>query len=157
MNKKSLLPDVASVLAKFNNVDLEFKDVSKLTKFTNGVEYDYYAKSDVYHKSFIFLEYFGDPMSVIYKLEFHKKNTLAFRQQMHRELNLVIIANKEENLVALNEICDLSNPKYDAIMYTTVNRLKQLPLEQALFQFTSYGTATFKDNFKTLVPDNTIC
>ena len=71
-------------------------------------------------------------------------------------LNLVIIANKEENLLALNDVCELSNPKYDAIMFTTVNRLKQLPLEQALFKFTSYGTATFKDNFRTLVPDNTI-
>lgn len=157
MNKKSLLPDVPSVLAKFNNVDLEFKGIDKLIKFTNGVEYDYYAKSDVYQKSFIFLEYFGDPMSVIHKIEFHKKNTLAFRQAMHRELNLVVIANKEENLIALNEVCELSNPKYDSIMFTTVNRLKQLPLEQALFKFTTYGTATFKDNFKTLVPDNTIC
>ena len=93
---------------------------SWLIKFTNGVEYDYYAKSDVYQKSFIFLEYFGDPMSVIHKIEFHKKNTLAFRQTVHRELNLVVIANKEENLIALNEVCELSNPKYDSIMFTTL-------------------------------------
>jgi hypothetical protein len=156
VNKKSYLPDVESVLAKFSEKDLSFKNVEKLKPFTNDVEYDYYAKSDVYHKSFIFLEYFGDPMSVIHKLEFHKKNTLAFRQQMHRELNLVIIANKEENLVALNNVCDLSNPKYDAVMFTTVSRLRDYPLEKALFKFTSYGTATFADNFRTLVPDATI-
>ena len=156
MNKKALLPKTDEVLAKFSGVDLDFKNVQKLKPYTNDVEYDYYAKSDIYHKSFIFLEYFGDPMSVIHKLEFHKKNTLVFRQQMHRELNLVIIANKEENLIALNNAFDLSNPKYDAIMFTTVSRLRDYPLETALFKFTSYGTATFKDKFRTLVPDNTI-
>ena len=154
MSRRALLPDTSAVLQRFN--ELEFKDVDKLLKFTNGVSYDYYAKSDVYHKSFIFLEYFGDPMSVIHKIEFHKKNTLAFRQTMHRPLNLVIVANKEDNLVALNEVCELSNPKYDSVMFTTINRLKLYPLEQALFKFTSYGTATFSNKFNTLVPDNTI-
>ena len=154
MDRRALLPDTMSVLQRYE--ELEFKDVDKLLKFTNGVSYDYYAKSDIYHKSFIFLEYFGDPMSVIHKMEFHKKNTLAFRQAMHRPLNLVIIANKEENLVMLNEVCDLSNPKYDSVMFTTVNRLKRYPLEQALFKFTSYGTATFNNKFNNMVPDNTV-
>ena len=156
MSERTFLPNVMSILSDRHSDTLEFKEVDKLMKFTNNTKYNYYAKSDVFHKSFIFLECFGDPMSVIYKLEHHKKNTLAFRQTMHRELNLVIVANKEDSLVALNNVCELSNPKYSAIMCTTVKRLKELPLEQALFQFTSYGTATFKDKFRTLVPDNTI-
>ncbi len=156
MDQRTFLPNVYNVLSACHGNVLELKEIDKLLKFTNNIEYNYYAKSDVFHKSFIFLECFGDPMSVIYKLEHHKKNTLAFRQTMHRELNLVIIANKEDSLVAINNVCELSNPKYSAIMCTTVKRLKELPLEQALFQFTSYGTATFSNKFRDLVPDNTI-
>ena len=156
VDKKTYLPKTFTALkTNYGNL-LDFKHVDKLLKFTNNVKYDLYAKSDTFQKSFIFLEYFGEPMSVIHKMEYHRKNTSAFRQTMKRELNLVVLATKEENLSALNDVCDLSNPKYDNIMFTTIKRIAELPLPEALFKFTSYGTAHFSDDFQTLIPDNSI-
>lgn len=156
VDKKTYLPKTFTALKTNHGNLLDFKHVDKLLKFTNNVKYDLYAKSDQFQKSFIFLEYFGDPMSVIYKMEYHRKNTSAFRQTMKRELHLVVVATKEENLIALNEVCDLSNPKYDNIMFTTVKRINELPLQQAFFKFTSYGTAHYSDDFQTLIPDSSI-
>jgi hypothetical protein len=156
VDRKTYLPKTFTALKTNHGNVLDFKHVDKLLKFTNNVRYDLYAKSDHFQKSFIFLEYFGDPMSVIYKMEYHRKNTSAFRQTMKRELHLVIVATKEENLIALNEVCDLSNPKYDNVMFTTVKRINELPLQKAFFKFTSYGTAHYSDDFQTLIPDSSI-
>jgi hypothetical protein len=75
---------------------------------------------------------------------------------MKRELNLVIVATREENLIALNEVCELSNPKYDNVMITTIKRINELPLHEAFFKFTSYGTAHYSEDFQNLIPNNSI-
>lgn len=156
INHKTLLPNVGNILCGYNCKDIELKEIDKLTKYTNNVKYDYYAKSDKYQKSFIFLEYFGDPISVLHKITYHKKNTVSFKQAMNRELYLVIIANKEENLISLNNTCELSNPQYDNVLCTTVNRLKMYPFNKAIFKFTSYGAAIFNEDMSEMIPDPTI-
>ena len=151
-----MLPDVGSLLSIQNFNSLELKDAEKIKPYTNNVLYDNYAKNNKHKQSFGFVEYFGEPLSVVHKIEYHKKNTTAFRQATNRTLLLVVVANKEDTLSTLNSTMELSNPKYDDVAFTTIGRLKQYPFNKAIFKFTSYGTAYFAEDFKSLIPDQSI-
>lgn len=152
VDAKTLLPSTENII-RSNHPDLEVKDVVRLSKYTNGVEYSCYAKSQMSQKLFVFLECFGDPMSIIKKVEWHKKNTGEFTRATGKQLNLVIVGNKEQSIDSLNEICVLSNPKFDNVYCTTVNRLSSLPFHKAIYKITTYGTATFDETLNTLIPE----
>lgn len=152
----NMLPNIKRSLTSYGCRNLEISDSPSLFKYTSNIEYDTYASSTQYQKSFVFINYFGEPMSAINKIMYHKQNTKLFKETFGRDLILVVVANKEDSIIALHNAFDFSMPQFNTVMFTTIKRLNLLPFNQALFKFDTYGTAVYSDDLSSFVPTNTI-
>lgn len=153
VDKKDLLPDVENILHTYHP-SLEIKDLDKLSrKYLNGLHYTCYAKEPKSQRLLLFLESFGDPMSAMHKIQWHQRISSLFLQATGRQMDLVIVANKEESISDMDEVCGFSTALYDNVYCTTVSRLQSLPLNEAIYKITHYGTAHFDSNMRNLIPN----
>lgn len=126
----------------------------KLRKSFNNVEYDFYCRKinennnvlieDGKIQEYILDSYKFEPFSVLKKIAFLSLNNVYFKEKAGRELSYIIIAESEKTIYRDLKIMDLL--VVDNVYYTTLERLKNNPLPQALFQFDFLGNVhSFKD------------
>lgn len=126
----------------------------QLSKNFNNVEYDYYARKLDKNKhivkegdkfqEFIVDSYNFEPFSVLKKIAFLNLSNVFFREKAGRELCYLIVGETEEGLYRDLKIMDLL--VVDNVYYTTLDRLKEKKLPEAIFQFDFLGNVhSFKD------------
>ena len=126
----------------------------KLQGSFNNVEYDFYArkldennniiKEGGKFQEFIVDSYNFEPFSVLKKIAFLNLSNVYFREKAGRELSYLIVGESEEDLYRDLKIMDLL--VVDNVYYTTIARLKEKKLPEAIFQFDFLGNVhSFKD------------
>ena len=95
-------------------------------------------------QEFIVDSYNFEPFSVLKKIAFLNLSNVYFREKAGRELSYLIVGESEEDLYRDLKIMDLL--VVDNVYYTTIARLKEKKLPEAIFQFDFLGNVhSFKD------------
>lgn len=126
-----------------------------LRETLNGADYEYYMRK-VNKETLIVIEngriqefllddYTYQPLSVINRIQHHKRNSNTFHLKFKRQIPYIVIAKDEDSLYQDLKLADtLTN---EEVFFTTPKRLKELPFHEALFQFDLNGNIYhFKDS-----------
>lgn len=145
-----------NILNLFNNkyqFRVDFAD--PLRETLNGADYEYYMRK-VNKETLIVIEngriqefllddYTYQPLSVINRIQHHKRNSNTFHLKFKRQIPYIVIAKDEDSLYQDLKLADtLTN---EEVFFTTPKRLKELSFHEALFQFDLNGNIYhFKDS-----------
>lgn len=88
-------------------------------------------------QEFLFDDATFSPFSIMHKVDFHKRNSAAFRRNMNRGISSVFIVDSEEQIEKDLKLAEMMG--VDQIFYTTMKRLEEYPFHKALFAFDSMG------------------
>lgn len=127
----------------------------KLKNIFNGIEYDFYCRKidENNHvvvennriQEFIVDSYKLQPFSVLKKIAFLHLSNVYFQEKLGRKLSYIVVGESIESLYRDLKIMDLL--VVDNVYYTTLDRLKNKPFHEALFQFDFLGNIhSFKNN-----------
>ena len=127
----------------------------KLKNIFNGIEYDFYCRKidENNHvviennriQEFIVDSYRLQPFSVLKKIAFLHLSNVYFKEKLGRKLSYIVVGESIESLYRDLKIMDLL--VVDNVYYTTLDRLKNKPFHEALFQFDFLGNIhSFKNN-----------
>ena len=88
-------------------------------------------------QEFLVDDYSAQPLSVLHKLTYHKRNANSFRLKMGRTIPYIVIANTEREIYHDLHVTDITH--LENIFFTTIERLEKLAFHEALFQMDSQG------------------
>lgn len=122
------------------------RDAGKLSTFMED-EYDFVGyKTDkdnnlvVEHnrvQEFLIEDASFSPLSLMHKVDYHKRNSAAFRRSMNRGISSIFLVDDEEEIRKHLKLAGLLGT--EQVFYTTLERLETAPFEEALFAFDSMG------------------
>lgn len=88
-------------------------------------------------QEFLFDDATFSPLSLMHKVDFHKRNSATFRRNMNRGISSVFIVDNEEQIESDLNLASLLGA--EQVYFTTVRRLKKYSFHKALFSFDSLG------------------
>lgn len=88
-------------------------------------------------QEFLFDDATFSPLSLMHKIDFHKRNSATFRRNMNRGISSVFIVDSEEQIESDLKLAGLLGA--EQVFFTTIERLKNLKFREALFSFDSLG------------------
>lgn len=109
-----------------SEITLDSKSFTYLSKLEEGTSLDFLLICDHYY----------DPISTFSKIYYFERTKDLFYNKISKAINFLIIVESIENLY--NDL-KLTNLTYINIFFSTVERLENLPFEQALFQLDTQG------------------
>lgn len=122
------------------------RDAGKLSSFMED-EYDFigYQTDDENNlvvkngrvQEFLIDDATFSPFSLMHKVDYHKRNSAAFRRNMNRGISSIFIVDDEEQIQCDLNLADLLAT--EQVYYTTMERLESRPFHEALFAFDSLG------------------
>lgn len=122
------------------------RDADKLSAFMED-SYDFIAyKTDENNnlvvennrvQEFLFDDASFGPLSLMHKVDFHKRNSATFRRNMNRGISSVFIVKDEEQIEKHLKLANLLGA--EQVFFTTINRLEKYEFNEALFSFDSLG------------------
>lgn len=126
----------------------------RLKPLLHDTSYEYYMRSlneDGSIRSlfgrvqeFLVDDYTTQPLSVLHKLTYHKRNSNSFRLKMGRGIPYIIVGRSEWEIFHDLHVANIS--ELENVFFTTIERLEKKPFHQALFQMDGQGNLyTFKN------------
>lgn len=122
------------------------RDADKLSSFMED-RYDFIAyKTDASNtlvvennrvQEFLIDDATFSPLTLMHKVDFHKRNSAAFRRNMSRGISSVFIVDSAEQIEKHLKLAGLLAT--EQVFYTTYARIERYPFNQALFGFDSLG------------------
>lgn len=88
-------------------------------------------------QEFLIDDYSSQPLSVLHKISYHKRNSNSYRLKMQREIRYIVVVSDEQTLYKDLLVTDIKNP--DNVFFTTVTRLEKRDFHDALFQVDQQG------------------
>lgn len=88
-------------------------------------------------QEFVLDDYTTQPLSVLHKITYHKRNSNSYRLKMQREIPYIVVASDEQTLYKDLLVTDIKN--LENIFFTTVERLERRDFHSALFQIDMQG------------------
>lgn len=88
-------------------------------------------------QEFLIDDYTTQPLSVLHKITYHKRNANSYRIKMNRTIPYIVVAKDEQVLYKDLLVTDIKN--LENIFFTTVERLEKKDLHDALFQIDPQG------------------
>lgn len=127
--------------------DFRIAPGEKLKPFLSDTTYEFYMRRLTEDggirsmfgriQEFLVDDYTTQPLSVLHKLSFHKRNANSFRLRNNRGIAYLVIARDERELfrdLHITSISDLEN-----VFFTTIHRLEKRQFHDALFQLDGQG------------------
>lgn len=119
----------------------------RLSKMLHDTTYEYYVRrlnEDGAIRSlfgrvqeFLIDDYTTQPLSVLHKITFHKRNANSYRLKMNRNIPYIIVAKDEQMLYKDLLVTDIKN--LENIFFTTIERLEKKDFHDAIFQIDTQG------------------
>ena len=119
----------------------------RLKPLLHDTSYEYYMRSlnedggirSLFGRvqEFLVDDYTTQPLSVLHKLTYHKRNANSFRLKMGRSIPYIIVGRTEWEIfhdLHITSISELEN-----VFFTTIERLEKKPFHEALFQMDGQG------------------
>lgn len=88
-------------------------------------------------QEFLIDDYTTQPLSVLHKITYHKRNANSYRIKMNRTIPYIVVAKDEQVLYKDLLVTDIKN--LENIFFTTVDRLEKKDFHNALFQIDPQG------------------
>lgn len=119
----------------------------RLKPLLHDTSYEYYMRSlnedggirSLFGRvqEFLVDDYTTQPLSVLHKLTYHKRNANSFRLKMGRSIPYIIVGRSEWEIYHDLHVTDISG--LENIFFTTIERLEKKTFHEALFQMDSQG------------------
>lgn len=113
----------------------------------NGSEYGYYickmnkeglvVRENGQLQEYLFDDYFFRPLSVLKKIAYLQRNSSMFKARNGRDISYIVLTEDENVMYHDLDIVDLVGVKN--VYFTTLKRLENLPLHEALYEYDSLG------------------
>lgn len=113
----------------------------KLSKMLHDTTYEYYIRrlnedGDIRSnfgriQEYILDDYTTQPLSVLHKIVYHKRNANSYRLNMERTIPYIVVGKDEKTLYKDLHVTDIKN--LENIFFTTVERLEKKTFHEALF------------------------
>lgn len=120
---------------------------SKLKKIFYDASYAFYIRKinqqnririqDGKVQEFLFDDYLYEPMSVLNKIQFHRKHSSLFEVYYKRPIDYIVLVQNLE--IIYRDLSVTNSLDIPGVFFTTADRLVNLPLNEALVQFDSMG------------------
>lgn len=88
-------------------------------------------------QEFLVDDYTTQPLSVLHKLTYHKRNANSFRLKMGRTIPYIVVGSSEFELYKDLKVSDIS--QLENVFFTTIERLEKKNFHEALFQMDEQG------------------
>ncbi len=96
-------------------------------------------------QEFLYDDYIYQPLSVLNKIQFHKKHSSLFNAKHKREIDYIVLV--QDLSIIKNDLEIINLLEAEGVYYTTPQRLVQLPFARAIVQFDNEGNVYhFKDS-----------
>jgi hypothetical protein len=119
----------------------------RLKPLLHDTSYEYYMRSlnedggirSIFGRvqEFLVDDYTTQPLSVLHKLTYHKRNANSFRLKMGRSIPYIIVGRSEWEIYHDLHVTDIS--ELENIFFTTIERLEKKTFHEALFQMDGQG------------------
>lgn len=128
---------LTDILASNHNIESKPAELAA-SKLIEAKNFTYLSKSNdnIQHNLFFITDYFFEPLSFFNKIAYFERTKDLFYNSVNRTINLIVIVNSIDNLYNDLSLTSLANLN---IFYSTIERLENLPLEEALFQLDLSG------------------
>lgn len=125
-------------------------------KYFENVEYDYYIRKvnedgsiqmcDNTTIEFLINDYRDNPLSVLNKITYHKKNSMMHKTSLNREVSLITIVNSEDEIFEDLKLINFDFDKSDNVYFINSEDLN-LGLLPGLYQIDSSGNVSKFKNY----------
>lgn len=88
-------------------------------------------------QEFLVDDYTTQPLSVLHKLTYHKRNAHSFKLKMDRTIPYIVVGSSEYELFEDLKVSDIT--QLENIFFTTIERLEKKNFHEALFQMDEQG------------------
>lgn len=130
------------------------RDADKLCETLDGTFSFYGVKTDQKGniltengrmQEYIFDDATHNPLSMLHKIDYHKRSSAQFRRTFGRGMSFIFIVRDEDEIQNILKISEMTGR--ENIFYTTIERLKNRSFNEAIFNFDSLDNRySFKNN-----------
>lgn len=120
-------------------------------KYFENIEYDYYIRMLNQDGSlkicedtpieFLVCDYRDNPVSVLNKISYHKRNSAIFKSSFGREIPLLIIVNSEKEILKDLKLINFDFDRNDKIFFINNHNLND-SIQNGIYQLDSYGNVS---------------
>ena len=124
--------------------------------YFENIEYDYYARMlnpDGSLKlcentpiEFLICDYRDNPVSVLNKISYHKRNSMLFKSSFGREIPLLIIVNSELEILKDLKLINFDFDRNDEVFFINHKDLND-EIYKGLYQLDTYGNISKFKNY----------
>lgn len=147
--------EMEKIKTLLSNKEFHVSNGDVLKKHLLNTEYEYYIRKINNNNSilvqngriqeFLFDEYLYRPFSVLTKIAYHQRNSSCFKHDFGRDIAYLILVNDIDTLYNDLKVVDLIGVR--GVYFTTLNRLKNKPFYEAIFQIDSLGNLHHFSNY----------